>query len=117
MSALLADGPTAQQAWCRRAKLVKDPAYQAYPGLVAALGMWAPEKVAKMIAFLGRPARQRVRTNNHVERANRKLRYFETVRYKWRRTLVRFLVLALDRCRRLSQPPNRARPQRRAREH
>jgi hypothetical protein len=33
-----------------------------------------------------------------VERCNRKLRYWEKVRYKWRRrrTLVRFLVLALD---------------------
>jgi hypothetical protein len=41
---------------------------------------------------------RRVRTNNHVERCNRKLRYWEKVRYKWRRrrTLVRFLVLALD---------------------
>ena len=33
-----------------------------------------------------------------MERCNRKLRYWEKVRYKWRRrrTLVRFLVLALD---------------------
>jgi hypothetical protein len=32
------------------------------------------------------PARRRVRvrTNNHVERCNRKLRYLEKVRYKWR---------------------------------
>jgi hypothetical protein len=55
-------------------------------------------KFTKMIAFLRDPAAQKVRTNNHVERCNRKLRYWEKVRYKWRRrrTLVRFLVLAMD---------------------
>jgi hypothetical protein len=39
-----------------------------------------------------------VRTNNHVERTNRLLRFLEKVRYKWRRrrTLVRFVVLSLD---------------------
>jgi hypothetical protein len=39
-----------------------------------------------------------VRTNNHVERANRKLRFDEKVRYKFRarRSLDRFLRLRLD---------------------
>ena len=39
-----------------------------------------------------------MRTNNHVERANRMIRLLEKVRYKWRRrkTLVRFVVLRLD---------------------
>ena len=57
------------------------------------------EKFAKMIAFLASPASRRMRTNNHVERINRKLRYEEKARYKWRsrRTIVRFLVLLLDR--------------------
>ena len=61
--------------------------------------MLAAEKFAKMIAFLKSPACRRVRTNNHVERVNRKLRYEEKARYKWRkrRTTVRFLVLLLDR--------------------
>lgn len=42
---------------------------------------------------------ERVRTNNHVERTNRMFRFLEKVRYKWRRrrTLVRFVVLTLDR--------------------
>ena len=55
-----------------------------------------------MIAFLKSPAKRRVRTNNHVERANRKLRYYEKVRYKWRqrRAIVRFILLAIDRWRR-----------------
>ena len=40
---------------------------------------------------------QRVRTNNHVERTNRMVRFLEKVRYKWRRrTLVRFVVLKLN---------------------
>jgi len=52
-----------------------------------------------MIAFLKSRVGDRVRTNNHVERVNRKLRYEEKARYKWRRrkTVVRFLVLLLDR--------------------
>src|ERR1700682_2138624 len=96
---LLNDGQSAHQAWCRRARLLRRPAFQKMPGLAEAMAMLAPDKFAKMIAFLKSPARDKVRTNNHVERANRKLRYFEKVRYKWRRrrTLVRFLVLAMDR--------------------
>jgi transposase-like protein len=87
------------QARCRRAALVKDPSFQADPDLAKALAMLSAEKFDKMIAYLHSPAAQRVRTNNHVERTNRRLRYFEKVRYKWRRrrTIVRFLVLAIDR--------------------
>lgn len=50
-----------------------------------------------MIAFLRESVGKRVRTNNHVERVNRRLRYWEKVRYKWRRrkTLVRFVVPVL----------------------
>jgi hypothetical protein len=83
----------------RRTQLVRDADYQGVPELVEALGMLEKEKFAKMVAFLRSPLGQRVRTNNHVERTNRKLRFYEKVRYKWRRrrTLVRFLVLALDR--------------------
>jgi hypothetical protein len=67
--------------------------------LSRAIAMLSPEKFDKMIAYLSSPAGQRVRTNNHVERTNRRLGYFEKVRYKWRRrrTIVRFIVLALDR--------------------
>jgi hypothetical protein len=87
------------QARCRRAALVKDPEFTADPDLATALAMLSPDKFAKMIAYLHSPANQRVRTNNHVERTNRRLRHFEKVRYKWRRrkTIVRFLALALDR--------------------
>ena len=48
--------------------------------------------------YLDGPAGRRVRTNNHVERANRLFRFLEKVRSRWRRrrTPVRFVVLKLD---------------------
>ena len=51
------------------------------------------------MAHLANPVSRRVRTNNHVERTNRMFRFLEKVRYEWRRrrTLVRFVVLTLDR--------------------
>lgn len=87
------------QARCRRAALVKNPEFLADADLAQALEMLTPAKFDKMIAYLHSPAGQRVRTNNHVERVNRRLRYFEKVRYKWRRrrTIIRFIVLAIDR--------------------
>jgi len=99
---------TPHQAWCRRAAFVKTPEYLANPHLAEALAMLSPDKFAKMIANLHSPAAKRVRTNNHVERTNRRLRYFEKVRYKWRRrrTIIRFIVLAVDRWRRRRTPGN-----------
>jgi hypothetical protein len=90
------------QARCRRAGLVKKALFQADPDLARALALLPADKFEKMIAYLHSPAGQRVRTNNHVERVNRRLRYLEKVRYKWRRrrTIVRFVVLTLDRWRR-----------------
>jgi hypothetical protein len=86
------------QAWCRWRALQANTRYQAIPELKAALELLRKEKFRKMIAFLRSSLARKVRTNNHVERCNRKLRYWEKVRYKWRRrrTLVRFIVLALD---------------------
>jgi hypothetical protein len=90
------------QAYCRRAAFLREASFQAVPELVKAMAMLNEEKFAKMVAFVHSPANQRLRTNNHVERANRRLRYLEKVRYKWRRrrTIVRFVVLALDHWRR-----------------
>jgi hypothetical protein len=90
-----------RQAAGRWANLVTDPEFLADPDLARAIAMLPPEKFEKMIAYLQSPVAQRVRTNNHVERTNRRLRYFEKVRYKWRRrrTIVRFVVLALERWR------------------
>ena len=86
------------QASCRRAAIVRDPAFQAVPELVQALEQLSDEKFPKMMAYLKNPISQRVRTNNHVERTNRMIRFWEKVRYKWRRRkmLVRFGVLRLD---------------------
>jgi hypothetical protein len=87
------------QASCRRSALLREGAFQAVPELVKALAKLEPGKFAKMMAYLNNPASRRVRTNNHVERTNRLIRLLEKVRYKWRRrkTLVRFVVLMLDR--------------------
>ena len=95
---LFAKEQSEHQAWCRWRALQANAKYQAIPELKEALALLEKEKFHKMIAFLRAPLARRVRTNNHVERCNRKLRYWEKVRYKWRRrrTLVRFLVLALD---------------------
>jgi hypothetical protein len=87
------------QAKCRRATILKDPVFQTVPELVAAIKQLNEEKFLKTMAFLKSPPGERVRTNNHVERTNRMIRFLEKVRYKWRRrrTLVRFVVLKLDR--------------------
>jgi transposase-like protein len=98
----------------RRTLLLKDPRYKDVPELVKAMGLLEGEKFDKMVAFLEcpGPAGQRVRTNNHVERSNRRLRYDEKVRYKFRTeaSLDRFLRLRLgllgqpQHCRRRSRP-------------
>src|SRR5947209_828273 len=82
----------------RRTLLLKKASYQEVPELVKAMGLLRGEKFDKMVAFLGSSEGARVRTNNHVERANRKLRYDEKVRYKFRsrHSLDRFLRLRLD---------------------
>jgi Transposase len=86
------------QATCRRAAVLRDPEFSAVPELVQAMEQLSDEKFPKMMAYLKNPISRRVRTNNHVERTNRMIRFWEKVRYKWRRrrTLVRFVVLKLD---------------------
>ncbi len=99
--ALFSEEQTRQQAGCRRRVLVRNAAYQAIPELAKVIQMLAPEKFDKMVSFLRSDSAQQVRTNNHVERANRRLRYLEKVRYKWRRrrSIIRFVLVALDRWR------------------
>src|ERR1700683_1928310 len=82
----------------RRTLLLKKASYQEVPELVKAMNLLEGEKFDKMVAFLECSEGTRVRTNNHVERTNRKLRYDEKVRYKFRseRSLDRFLRLRLD---------------------
>jgi hypothetical protein len=87
------------QASCRRAKIVRDSAFLSVPELAKAMEQLSDEKFTKLMAYLRNPVSRRVRTNNHVERTNRIFRLLEKVRYKWRRrkTLVRFVVLVLER--------------------
>jgi transposase-like protein len=87
------------QAGCRRSAIVRDAGFQAVPELVKAMEQIDAVKFAKLMAYLNNPVGRRVRTNNHVERTNRMFRLLEKVRYKWRRrrTLVRFVILTLDR--------------------
>jgi hypothetical protein len=96
---VFSDEQVARLARRRRTLLLKQAHYQEVPELAKALGLLAGEKFDRMIAFLESPAGQRVKTNNHVERANRKIRFDEKVRYKWRtsRSLERFLCLRLGR--------------------
>lgn len=56
-----------------------------------------PAKFRKVIAHRVYSHRRQTRTNNHVERQNRHIRLWEKVRYGWRRrrTIVRFVILAL----------------------
>jgi len=94
----------------RRTLLLKKAEYCQVPELEQAMGLLNKDKFDKMITFLESPVGQLVRTNNHVERTNRKLRFDEKVRYKFRsmRSLDRFLRLRLDRLARQlahTQPP------------
>lgn len=100
----------------RRTLLLKKAEYQQVPQLEEAMGLLEKEKFDKMIAFLEKAVPQVVRTNNHVERANRQLRFAEKARYKWRtrRSLDRFLRLRLgllaERLAEETPPPDRANP-------
>ncbi len=70
------------EASCQRAALVSNEAFQPVLQPASVRQMLEPESFEKMGAFAHRPAYRRVRTNNHVQRVKRKLRYFEKVRYK-----------------------------------
>src|SRR5207302_1030289 len=65
----------------RWTRLKNDPEYQQVPELKEVLGWLTEEKFTKTQAFLKQPTQKRLKTNNHVERANRRLRFDEKVRY------------------------------------
>ena len=75
-----------------------DPRYREVRELMQALDVLAGPKLTKAMAFVGQLQARQVRTNNHVERMNRRLRFAEKVRYRWRKRkwLVRWVVLLLD---------------------
>jgi Transposase len=85
----------------RWTRLKNQEAYQQVPELKGVLDWLTEEKFQKTQAFLKQPLDERLKTNNHVERTNRKLRFDEKVRYKWRRrkSVVRFVILRISRYR------------------
>jgi Transposase len=97
---LLDDSKTLRVARWRYTLLRHDPKYQGVRELVAALDLLAGPKLAKVMAFVQQPGGGQARTNNHVERMNRRLRFAEKVRYRWRKRkwVVRWVVLLLDVC-------------------
>jgi hypothetical protein len=88
-----------QTLFKRRAALLRNEKYQQVAELVKAMELLEHGKFKKAVAFVYSEADEKVRTNNHVERVNRKFRFAEKARYKWRRRkwVVRFVLLALDR--------------------
>jgi hypothetical protein len=125
---LLDNAKTLRIARWRYTLLRHDPKYQEVRELVAALDLLAGPKLVKGMVFVQQPAGGQVRTNNHVERLNRRLRFAEKVRYRWRKRkwVVRWVVLLLDVCWQeaaaaaavssgTKQPGERLPPQRRAR--
>jgi transposase-like protein len=103
-----------QTLWKRRQALLGNEQYQAVAELVEAMELVETGKFQKAVAFVYSEPAERVRTNNHVERANRRFRFTEKLRYKWRRRrwVVRFVLLALDRswrvAREATEPPGQA---------
>jgi hypothetical protein len=97
---LLDDSKTLRVARWRHTWLRYDPKYKQVRELVEALQILAKPKLAKAMAFVQQPAGRQVRTNNHVERMNRRLRFWEKVRYRWRKRkwVVRWVVLLLNEC-------------------
>jgi len=77
---LLDNSQTLRVARWRSTWLRYDPKYQGVRELVEALELLAEPKLAKAMAFVQQPAGRQVRTNNHVERLNRRLRFAEKVR-------------------------------------
>jgi hypothetical protein len=96
---LFAKEARVQTLWKRRAALLRQERYRQVPELAKALKVLEAGKFQKAVAFVYSVAAAKVRTNNHVERANRRLRFWEKLRYKWRRRkwVLRFVLLALDR--------------------
>jgi hypothetical protein len=95
---LLEDSRTLRVARWRWTWLRYDAKYQEVDELVEAMELLADPKLSKAMAFVQQPTSKQVQTNNHVERMNRRLRFAEKVRYRWRKRkwVVRWVVLLLD---------------------
>jgi len=69
--------------------------------LAKGLEVLSKANMKKLLVYLQQPLanRTKTRTNNHVERCNRKLRYLEKVRYKWRqsKTIIKHVLLQFEK--------------------
>lgn len=97
MHALFSLRRSKKQAWRIWRRMRRCAKYLGVPSLVKALNVLCKSNMEKLLVYLDQPLsnRTKTRTNNHVERCNRQLRYLEKVRYKWRRskTIVRHVLL------------------------
>src|SRR5262249_14998181 len=86
-----------QTLWRRRQTLLRNENYKVVPELVEVMEVLEAGTFKKAVAFVYSQWAEKVRTNNHVERANRRFRFAEKLRYKWRRRkwVLRFVLLAL----------------------
>lgn len=101
MHALFSLRRSKDQAWKIWRRMRRNKKYLAVPSLAKALDVLTKANMQKLLVYLDAPlaSRTKTRTNNHVERCNRKLRYLEKVRYKWRRsrTIVRHVLLQFQK--------------------
>ena len=100
-----------QQAWKIWRRIRRMKKYLQNSWLSKAVSILSKANVRKLLPYLDQPLklRTKVRTNNHVERCNRKIRYLEKVRYKWRRpkTIIRHILLQFQ----IWISPNKIQPQ------
>jgi hypothetical protein len=86
-----------RKAWETWRRMRRNKSYRKNDHLRKALEVLNKQNMVKLLHYLDSPSstRSKLRTNNHVERCNRVLRYLEKVRYKWRRrrTIVRHILL------------------------
>lgn len=112
LHALFAVRRSKDQAWKIWRRMRRNQSYLANEHLAKALEVLRKENMVKLLSYLDHPVsiRGKIRTNNHVERCNRVLRYLEKVRYKWRRrrTIVRHILLQFQNWmkRKEISPPN-----------
>jgi hypothetical protein len=83
----------------RWTRLKNTSGYQEVAELKEVLEWLDQEKFDKTQAFHKQTLWERQKTNNHVERTNRRLRFAEKARYKWRKrkSIVRFVLLRISR--------------------
>jgi hypothetical protein len=88
---------TKKKAWKIWHRMRSNKSYLKIESLRKALKVLNKDNMKKLLQYLDRDTklRTKVRTNNHVERCNRVIRYLEKVRYKWRRrrTIIRHILL------------------------